>query len=191
MESLEWRVKKLENTILGAQAGGPHFDRLTRTSDDQPPILDQLNVIAKHYRSHLDGSGKDYARFVELYDKYRGLTGELVDNSPESRAAKVELILAYEDELLKYMGDLKDMAEKADRVLAVEKWPDLGGLEGRLGKLSTINRDQHVQSVALNQRTEELIEIYNEIIGSFKSNISTWNQVLESHENEEKRQDED
>lgn len=166
MNSLDWRIKKLEAQIVGR----------TVLSQDQQPILEQLENIAKHYASCIEGSHQTFPKFQELYNKHKQL---LVGT--ESLDAKKAIVLAYEKELVDYMQDLKTLAEKADKVLDVQNWPDMTLYKERVDKLQKIVREQHIQSTIIDKRTEELIEIYNDIIGSFKRNIETWDQKLEAH----------
>lgn len=194
MNSLEWRVKKLENKIIGQTNNLVHVDRILcrQPGVAQDSILEQLESIAKRYKSFLDSSnGPNYIKFVQLYDKYKALLSELDTRQDTDVASKAELVLAYEDELRRYMENTKTMAETADRVLNVDKWPDMNGFQERLDKLQTITKEQHIQSAAIDKRTEELIELYNEIIVSFKRNSALWNQKLEAYENEETEPDED
>lgn len=194
MNSLEWRVKKLENKILGSQAnrlaGNAHLNQLNNQQDES--ISDQLNKIAKCYKGFIDTDGEKYTKFVELYERHKNLLNELdKTNDDVSETAKAELVLAYEEDLIRHLEALRVMAEKADRVLNVDKWPDLSGYKQQLDKLEKITKEQHLQSMAIDKKTEELIEIYNDIIGSFKSNTVLWNNKLEAFENEEKKLDED
>lgn len=190
MNSLEWRTKKLENKILGEGAGLAQVERILSQSVDQPTIYEQLNTVARHYRNFIDHSGPVYERFVELHEKYQSLAKEF-DTSNSDLTAKADLVLAYEEDLIKYTQDIKSMAEKADRVLNFDNWPDLISVQDRVDNLQKITKEQHLQSVVLDRRTEELIELYNEIISSFKNNMTTWNQKLEAYENQEKRPEED
>lgn len=190
MESLEWRVKKLENKIAGARSGPPFCN--TERYQDSRPICDQLNHVSKLYKNFTETSGERYSRFKELYEKHQKLLRDVeAPTAQVSDASKAELVLAYENDLVNHLESVKLMAEKADQVLDETKWPDLSKYRERLEKLETITRDQHLQSVNLDQRTEELIEIYNDIITAFKSNTVIWDQKLEAHENEERKMDED
>lgn len=193
MNSLEWRIKKLENQIIGPTNGASHLDKVVEhSSNGQESICDQLKRVAKLYQSYIESEGQRYARFVELYEKHKNLLGELGSNGDEvSEATKTDLLLAYEDDLIKHLEAVKGMAEKADKVLNVEAWPDSSGYRERLEKLETVTKEQHFQTVALDKQTEELIDIYNDIIGSFKSNTVIWNQKLEAHESEERKLDDD
>lgn len=189
MNSLEWRVKRLENTVLGQTGRLAHFGQFA----DQDTICDQLTRVASYYKNFNNSHGDKYAKFVTLYHKYRHLLGQLETNSDNdvSETAKAELVLAYENELVQHLEAVKSMANKGDKVLNVERWPDLSGYKERLDKLEQITKEQHLQSVALDRETESLIEIYNDTIGSFKSNMVIWNQKLEAYENEERKLDED
>lgn len=170
MNSLDWRIKKLEAKVIG---------KLGPLHDQQSP-LDQLEDIAKHYASCVEGPHRSFPRFLELYNKHKRL---LV--ATDSLDSKKAIVLAYERELLSYMHDLKTMAEKADKVLDVQNWPDITEYKERIDKLQKIVKEQHLQSTIIDKRTEELIEIYNDIIGSFKRNIEIWDEKLEAHMQEE------
>lgn len=183
MNSLEWRVKKLENKILG-QSGSAHVDRILGLGSHQENILTQLDSIAKAYKNFMDIYGKNYERFVELYEKNKTLL-----NDTQSETSKVELVLAYEEDLTNHMKDLELLVNKADQVLNVEKWPDTSRL--KLEELQRKTREQHLQSIKIDQRTEELINIYTDIIGSFKSNMSLWNDKLEHYAELDKKLDDD
>lgn len=188
MNSLEWRAKQLENRLLGGSSGIHSLD-----SDLRPSVSDQLQQLAALYKSFLDTQeGQKYARYRELYEKHKRLLAEL--DGPETQvsdSAKAELVLAYEEDLVKHLEDMKTMAEKADKVLDSKAWPDLTTYRERLDKLETITREQHLQATKLDKRTEELIDIYNNIITSFKSNTVIWNQKLEAYEDVDKKMDED
>lgn len=189
MNSLEWRAKKLENRIIGGAGCRTHS---YEASGQETPICDQLKRISKLYQNFVDANGEKYSRFLKLYQNHKRLLDELDSPAPQvSDAAKAELVLAYENDLVGHLESVKHMADKADKVLDESKWPDLTRFQERLMQLETITRDQHLQSVNLDQRTEELIEIYNEIITKFKSNTVIWNQKLEAHENEDRKMDED
>lgn len=187
MNSLEWRVKKLENLIFGKTAGAAHVDRILSQSSDQASIQDQLNSVAKHYANFINNCD-NYSKFRELYSKYSSLA---LDTNDGDAASKAELVLAYEDDIHKYMQDLKSMADKADRVLDIKSWPDLSGYKQRIDKLQQITKEQHLQSLSVDDKTEDIIQIYNDIIGSFKSNMNIWNQKLEDLEAAEQERNND
>lgn len=172
MESLAWRAKQLEDKLPG------------------PINLDQLIQVAKAYRVFIDANEEKYQNFLELKGKLDEISHNL-SNDGISVLTTAELVLAYEDDLVRHLENVKTLVERADHVLDVTKWPDLSGFEKRLEKLETITRDQHLQAMTLDSKTEELIEVYNDIISSFKRNAVTWNQTLEAHEMEEKKLDED
>lgn len=180
MNSLEWRVKKLEDKISGHAGDVAQAELLLGQADIHGSIFNQLNTVAKHYKSF---SGPQFDRFFELYDSYSGLLESSDDGDDK---AKAELILAYEEEIVKYANDIKLMATKADEVLNIEKWPDLTNFQDRLDKLEKITKEQHIQSSKLDKSTEELIEIYNNIIESLKSNMAIWDQRLEAADLAEK-----
>lgn len=175
MNSFEWRLKKLEDRICGPS----HLDR----SQDQKPLFDQLNSIATHYKNFIDNEDKNYTRFVELYGIHKDLLSK-PDNASDMDCdtSKAELVLAYEADLKRFFNDTKLMAEKADKVLNIENWPDLSGYQDRLANLQTITKEQHLKSTVLDKKTEESIEIYNDIIGAFKRNMLIWEQKLEEKE---------
>lgn len=191
MNSLEWRIKRLEEQILGKLRGAAHIDRIINQSIDRDTIVDQLNNVATEYKNFIESPEQNYARFVELKTKHRDLLNKLVDDNDTDENSKAELVLAYEDDLTKYMEDLKIMAQKSELVLKEENWPDLRGAMGKLEKLQAINKEQHVQSVSLDKKTEDLIQIYNEILLSFKNNMVLWNQRIEAYENEDKKLDDE
>lgn len=189
MNSLEWRVKKLEDKILGLNGGLSQVDRILTHSADQDSIHDQLYVIAKQYKNYIDQGGHNYAKFIELYQKCKNSLIDTSDATDVDYNSKTELILAYEDELVKYFSNVKLLAENADKILDINKWPDLQ-LDKRLDKLQQINKQQLSQSVTLEKRTEELLDIYNGILTDFKFKQSKWNETLEKHEAQEKHMDE-
>lgn len=169
MNSLEWRAKKLEQTIVGPAAVLSHIEQFRH----HQTILSQLDAIAQHYASSLNDAHQIYPKYVQLYQKHKSLV-----NETDSLEAKKAIVLAYEAELQEYMQDLNTMADKADKVLRIEAWPDMSLYKERVDKLQQITRDQHIESNLIDKRTGELIEIYNDIISSFKKNISTWDQKL-------------
>lgn len=180
---MEWRIKKLENQILGRTSNVGITDKLLNNAIDRASIVDQLNTIAQQYKMFLDQNGEPYLKFKRSYDNYVSILSEMGQISKEgSERAQMELVLAYEDELVKHMENIKNMAELADKVLDVQKWPDLTEAKEKLDKLQTITKEQHLQSAALDNRTEEFIELYNEIINSFKNNTIVWDAKLEQHE---------
>lgn len=189
MDSLEWRLRKVENRILGELSSVTHVDRIIDQSIDRDSILDQLNNISKEYKNFIDEHGDNYFRFIELRKKHEDLLSKLMVMDDTDETSKAELVLAYEEDIIKYMSDLKIMAEKADLVLKEERWPDLSKVSSRLDKIQKINREQHIQSDIVDKKTEDLIEIYNEILGSFKSNMVLWNQRIEAYENEDRESD--
>ena len=63
MNSLDWRIKKLEAKVIG---------KLGPLHDQQSP-LDQLEDIAKHYASCVEGPHRSFPRFLELYNKHKRL----------------------------------------------------------------------------------------------------------------------
>lgn len=191
MDSLEWRIKRIENQIIGKLGGIAHVDRIISQSVDRDPILDQLNNVATEYKNFTESPGQNYSRFFELKTKHKDLLNKLVDSNDPDETSKADLVLAYEDDLTKYMNDLTIMAKKAELVLKEENWPDISKVSGKLDKLRAINKEQHVESVAIDKRTEDLIEIYNEILLSFKSNMVLWNQKIEAYENEDKKLDDE
>jgi hypothetical protein len=166
MESHDWRAKQLEHKLPG------------------PIDLDQLIQVAKVYRDFIDTNGERYANFLKLYEEYKNAAYNQT-NDQISDATKAELVLAYEDDLVRHLENVRTLTEKADKVLDVKRWPDLSGFQERIEKLATITRDQHLQSVTLDSQTEELIEVYNDIINSFKRNAVLWNQKLEAYEMED------
>ena len=105
--------------------------------------------------------------------------------------AKAELVLAYEEDLKQHLEAVQAINDKADRVLDVKAWPDFRDYTEKLSKLETITKEQQLQSIQIDKRTEELIEVYNEIITSFRNNIGIWNQKLDVYENEIRNEDED
>lgn len=191
MDSLEWRIKRIENQIIGKLGGVAHIDRIISQSVDRDPILDQLNNVATEYKNFTEDPGQNYSRFLELKSKHKDLLNKLVDSNDPDETSKADLVLAYEDDLTKYMNDLKIMGKKAELVLKEENWPDLSKVFAKLDKMQAINKEQHVESVAIDKRTEDLIEIYNEILLSFKSNMVIWNQKIEAYENEDEKQDDE
>lgn len=173
MDPLDWRAKKLEDLVIGQT---PVDQVLSKSADT--PIVDQFNAVAKQFRDWHDASE---ARQRLL--KYR-FPAEL---EPTDESAKVELVLAHEEELIQQSQKLKLLAEKAETVLDEQRWPDLKGLPERVNQLQEITKEQNIGSNLIDRKTEELIEIYNDIIGSFKSNIVIWNQKLEAFEAERKQ----
>lgn len=191
MNSLEWRLKKLEDRILGRTAGPDDIDKLISSqTNEAKPILDQLSVFARLFKGCVDNEFNNYNRFVELYAKHRTnleKSCKFADISLSDINSKAELVLAYEADLKKYLNNTKLMAEMADRVLDIKKWPDLTGYEDKLSKLQSITAEQYPQSVDLDKKTEKLIQIYNDIINSFKRNMVSWEETLESREKEADR----
>lgn len=175
MNSFEWRLKKLEDRILG-QVSCPSHSK--ESNKHILPVFDQLNSVAKHYKNFED---KNYIRFVDLYSQHKNN----LDRAEQSDISKAELVLAYEADLNKYLNDTVQVAEKAEKVLDIEKWPDLSGYEQKLTQLQTITAEQHLKSTNLDKRTEELIEIYNDIIGAFKRNMVVWEEKLDNLPKEE------
>lgn len=192
MESLEWRVKKLENKILGQTASVAYLDRLMSQDNEQESICDQLSSVAKLYRSYLDNAGKNYLNFVESYGSAKKLLGELGDSHESSSASKVELVLAYEEDLVKYMKNLKSMAERANHVLNIERWPNLNGLTERLNKLEQ-NLMGHTDPEAekIDQEVFERIMLYKKNLDTLRGLEITWNKRLEHYENAERDTEED
>lgn len=174
INSFEWRLKKLENAIVGQQS------EIDLSNNRAKSVFDHLVEVAKLYKSFMSTDGKNYSRFQELM-KNKNLWEEL--DSDISDRAKAEIVLAYEDDLIKYFDSLKSVSDRADRVLNTDVWPDVNCVKGRIEKLETIIKEQHLQSVAIDKQTEELINIYNDIISSFKANTVRWNEKLEAYEN--------
>lgn len=179
MNSLEWRIKRLEENILGHAP-----------SQAQDSILEQFNIIAQHYNNFLGTSGKNYSKFRELYDKHKDLSVELEYSFDGSEASKAELVLAYEEDLLKFMHDIKTMAEKAKSVLDDKNWPDLSNFDKKLEKLKKSVITQERESIILDRRVEKLVRIYKEVLDLLQNNTEIWNSKLESYENEEREPDE-
>lgn len=188
MNSLEWRIKRLEENILGQAPSLAHFDRMHPNS--QNSLLDQLNVVAQRYQNFLDTSGKNYPKFMELYERHKDLSVELEYSFDGSETSKAELVLAYEEDLLKFMHDIKTMAEKAENVLNDKNWPDLSCFEHKLEKLKNSINTQERESAVLDRRLEELISIYKELLDLLQNNTEIWNRKLESYENEDRDLDE-
>lgn len=178
MNSLEWRVKRLEARVLGQISGLPIIT-------DQESILSRLHVIANYFRAYTDENGEQFQKFQEKYDKSKHV---LSDSDVD---LKQDLVLSRKNELIKSMQEDKYMAEKADQILDSQKWPDVNQFKDRLDKLQTITKQQYSESVKLDKRTEELIEVYNEILQECKINISTWNSRLQAYEEEDRNPDSD
>lgn len=169
MNSLEWRLKKLEERLVGNHHQGAQ----------QGNIFDQLKSIADHHKSFIESEDQNYARFVELYSKHRELADSAnVANNATSISSRADLVLAYEDDLTSYMKNLKKLAEKADSVLDTQRQPDLSEYDDRLSKLKTITKEQLLESKKVDEKTEELIQVYNDLIGAFKKNMVTWDSSL-------------
>lgn len=167
MNSLEWRVKKLEERILGQKG----FNL------DKESILNQLINVTKSYNKFLEVSGESYLRYKNL-PKH-----DLVDTSQGS----AELVLMYEDELNKYMQDLKQMAEKSENVLKVEKWPNLVGLEDKLNNLIKSTQSQWNQVEDQDQELWEVIKLYKKNLDTLKDLEKGWNERLEAYEGEDRK----
>lgn len=175
MESLEWRTKQLENRILSS----------TILPSDGATICDRLVEVAKLYKKFTQEYGDLHTKFKNLYKSIAD-TSTSLDIDDDSKA---NLVLLYEDDLIKHFELLKMISEKADKILDIKQWPDTSRVD--LSNLETITRSQHLESVVLDKQLEELIDIYNDIISSFKDNTVIWNQKLEAYENEDKPADED
>lgn len=175
MESLEWRTKQLEDRILSAKLA----------SHDEACICEKLAEVAKLYKRFMQEHGESFTRFKEAYKNMSDATTAL----EVGQDSKANLVLLYEDDLIKHFEMLKAIAEKSEKVLDVKQWTDTSRVD--LSRLETITRSQHLESVVLDKQLEELIDIYNDIISSFKDNTVIWNQKLEAHESEEKSADED
>lgn len=188
MNSLEWRIKRLEENILGQAPSLAYFDRMHANS--QNSIMDQLNVLAQQYQNFLVTSGKSYPKFMELYEKHKDLSVELEYSFDGSETSKAELVLAYEEDLLKFMHDIKTMAEKAEEVLDVKSWPDLSCFDQKLEKLRSSINTQERESAIVDRRLEELVRIYKELLDLLQNNTEIWNRKLESYENEDRSLDE-
>lgn len=171
-------MKKLEAKILGRTSGLPIIN-------DQESALNRLHLIANYYRTYSDENGEQFLKFKEKYDKSKHV---LNDNDI---SLKQDLVLSKRDDLIRYMQEDKFMAEKADRVLDTQKWPDVNQFKDRLDKLQTITKQQYSESMKLDRKTEELIDVYNEILRECKINIATWNSKLQAYEEEDKDQDPD
>jgi len=188
---LEWRTKKLENRLLGYTGKGPNH---RHHDGDLGSVSQKIKPVAELYENFLTTpSGESFLKFLELQRKSKELLSNLEKcrNSDIGEAAKADLVLAYENDLTRHFESLKMLEEKADKVLDDKNWPDFSGLTGRLEKLKTITKEQHLQSVNLDQKTEALVELYNEIITSFRGNISMWNQRLDAYELQDRNPDED
>lgn len=183
MNSLEWRIKRLEENILGQALKYAHID-------NQHSIMDQLNAVAQQYQNFLETSGKNYPKFADLYRKHKDLSVELEYSFDGSETSKAELVLAYEEDLLKFMHDIKTMAEKAESVLDDKDWPDLSKFDDKLEKLKKSIIIQERESTILDKRIEELVRIYKEVLDLLQSNTEVWNSKLESYENEDREPDE-
>lgn len=171
MNSLEWRVKKLERLILGSNL-------------DTTPILDQLIVVAKNYNNYLNNADQNYTKFNTLY---KNLPAELEPTSPST----IELIMAYEEDILRYVQDIKTMVDKADSVLKVEKWPSLRGVEEKLGKLEKLTSAEMDEADEQDQVLWERIKLYKKNMDTLKHLEKIWNEKLEAYENAEKRPQDD
>lgn len=190
MNSLEWRLKKIENKLLGSNSSVSHIDRVLSQSNDQNTIYNQFIEVSKHYKQHLSTDGS-YTRFMELYSKFKHLMNENKINNECDQMSKAELVLAYEDDLKRHFQNMETMTQKADQVLDINKWPELVEYQEKLDKIQKINLEQLRQSQDVDDKTEKLIEVYNDIISSFKSNMIIWNNKLEAYENEEKKTNSD
>lgn len=175
MESLEWRTKQLENKIVSSNI----------LSEDGPTICDRLVEVAQMYKKFTQEYGDLHIKFKNLYKSIGDISTSL-DIDDDSKAS---LVLLYEDDLIKHFEMLKTISEKADKILDIKQWPDTSRVD--LSNLETITRSQHLETVVLDKQLEELIDIYNDIISSFKENTIIWNQKLEAYENEDKLADED
>lgn len=169
MNSLEWRLKKLEDRLLGQMMNPP-----------EDGIFDQLNSIAEQHKSFIDSEDQTYSRFIELYSKHtqQAEASATTGSSGASASSRAELVLAYEDDLTKYLNNIKTLAEKADKILDGHNWPDLSIYEAKLAELRTIHKDQFVESQKIDSKTEELIQVYNDLIGAFKRNMIAWDSAL-------------
>lgn len=168
MDSLEWRLKKLEERLLG------------QSIPPEDNILDNLNSIAEHHKSFMDGEAQTYDRFVELYSKHKQQADHsaYVGPSGASASSKAELVLAYEDDISKYLNNIKTLAEKAETVLDGHEWPDLRQYEAKLENLKTISKEQFAENKKIDEKTEELIQLYNDLISTFKRNMIRWDGAL-------------
>lgn len=184
MNSLEWRLKKLEDRVLGngsnQRTPTSHID--TTNELPEKPIYDQIDGLAKHFKNFVDNECTNYQRFVDLYDKHANNINEL-----SSDRSKAELVMAYEEELTDYLNKTKQMSEQADRVLNIDQWPDLSGYDKRLEKLDASTSEQLQQTKKLEDKTKELAKVYDKTIETFKNNQRyIWEPKLEAYENEER-----
>lgn len=175
MESLEWRTKQLENRILSSDL----------TPTDGATVCEQLAEVAKLYKRFMQEHGEIFERFKDAYKNI----SDMATNMEVEDDSKANLVLLYEEDLIKHFEMLKTIGEKSEKVLDIKQWPDTSRIN--LSKLETITRSQHLESAVLDRQLEELIDIYNDIISSFKDNTVIWNQKLEAYENEERPADED
>lgn len=160
-------------------------------------MIEQLDQVAKLYKSFLNNNGGQYLKFITLYKKNKELLSKIESerNADIGESAKAELVLADEGDVRNRLesanANMREMSELADKVLNESKWPDLNEYRERLNKLTTITPNQLSQSKSLDERTGELIEMYNNIISTFKKNMYEWDKRLESYENRDRDEDAD
>lgn len=183
MNSLEWRIKRLEDQILGKH------DRLQTTNHNS--IFDQLSVVAQQYQNFSETTGNNYFKFQELYNKYKDSLSHLNSLFECNEMTKAELVLAYEEDLVKYMSDIKLITEKAGKVLDDKRWPDLTPFEEKLEKLKNTTFAQEQECAVLDKRLGEIVKIYKEVLDLLQSNTVTWNNRLEAYECADRDSEED
>lgn len=184
-------MKKLENKIFGQTAGTAYVDRLINQANKQESICDQLYSVAKSYNDYINDAGKSYPRFIELYNMSKDLLVQLENAYEGTESAKAELVLSYEEDLLKYLQNIKLMAEKSEHVLNIEEWPDLSSFQEKLEKLKKLVAVQKEQSDVMDNELWERIIVYKKNLDAIHNLEDTWNKRLEEYENADKEPEED
>lgn len=184
MDSLEWRVKKLENRLIGIDNKFSHVQA-------KSSITDNLNEVAKLYLDHNSQSEK----YNKFYSQYKQCKSTLLDAdsnlSSTGLKSQIELVLGHRGELEEHMKAASLMHDKAEKVLNSDNWIDLNPTLKKLSQIQEINEQQLAKSMEIDDKTGEYIKIYNDIIKSFKHNMVVWSDRLDYYESQKKSADED
>lgn len=169
MNSLEWRIKQLEDRVSGQCTG-------------HATIYNQLNDVAKAYLDHTSQS-EEYNIFES---KYKG-----AQSTPTLDTTKIELVLDHQADLKNHLESSKAMADKAEKVLSIENWPDLSSYQDRIKSLQTSIAKYDKEASQIDKKTEEYIQLFYDLKQSMKSNMINWNERLELFAQKDNKSDED
>ena len=178
LDLLELRLRYIEDSVVGSS-------RVSTTPSNHNSICEQLIQIESKLKELTAGKERFNNCFQKCQQLGKYLDNEYIDRIMSSDSAKFEQIVNFEEQI-------KSEAKTLERVEELSKNIDSSHLRSfdrllpQINKIRKISLEQSQEALKIEEKSRQLILVYNQWLENIKTQLTDWDQKLTQLENQQK-----